>query len=513
MAERIVKFRPNSINVDKPPAEVAENEYTSGQNIQFRNGYGRKSLGWEQIWPDVPADPQYLINAETGITNYWVACCDTGIYYTDTNTWFDITPSNWVAPEKSNDWTGGILNGIAVFNNGQSTPWFWDPSNPGNIAAMVPGWPTGYTCKAIRPHKFHLVAMNIDTGANVLEDQILWSSAAAPGSIPDSWTPLATNDAGGLQLSATSGEIVDGHTLRGQFYIYKNKSMYRIQYVGGTFVFTLDKVFSQAGMLARNCAVEYNGKAYVLSDSDIIVHDGQNIQSLVDRRAKNFIWPQLDPVNFVNCHVAQDKLNNELLFCLVAVGETVPSVALVYETVGGNIGVRDLGNADHVVSGIVSETGASESWDSDPEPWDSDVTIWNEVTFNPSSAGVLVADGAAKKVRFLDAAQNQDGEPVVMRIEKAYFDLGEPTMVKTITRIWPRVTASDEAKITVRAGAAMTPQNAIEWSAPVTYFANSDHYVDTFATGRQLAVDVVSENGQAFQIEGFDVQVIKAGEY
>ena len=112
---------------------------------------------------------------------------------------------------------------MPVFNNGIDDPFYWDGVVT-NICLPLPDWPALTKCKAMRSFKYHLFAMDITQNSIRDQDLVLWSDAADPNTIPQSWTPGPDNDAGSNTLSATEGAIIDAEKLRDQFVIYKNRS-------------------------------------------------------------------------------------------------------------------------------------------------------------------------------------------------------------------------------------------------------------------------------------------------
>ena len=509
----LIEMRLNTVNRDIPPAETKPSEWTATNNVQFRNGFAIRSNGWSELFPPVPSPPQWSINITRAGINYWIVGCETGIFRTDTAVWLDITPTVFNASIETNQWTGGILNGIVVMNlaNSQNVPWYLDWTT--NQMLPLPGWPSGVTCGALRTHKFHLFAMNIlDNGAD-FSDQILWSDSAAPGNVPATWLASPSNDAGSTILADTPNPVIDGGTLRASFVIYKRNATYVANFVGGTFVFAFRLLFATSGILARNCVDEYEGKAYVITDGDAYVHDGQSLQSLLQGRAKDEIFNQISDTAWPFSYVAIDRANQEVLFCFAPQGADVPAVAVTYTVNTDSIGARQIGSANHITSGIVTETGSSEAWEDDLETWAQDTTIWNQTFFNASQDGMVVSDASAAQLFFLDGAIDQNGAPISCIIRKDDYDFGKPEIYKLVSRIWPRVTASSDVLLRVRVAGARTANDAPIWSPAVDFRPDEDEYVDTFSNGRFLSFEFSSEGGQPFQLDGFDVELQLGGKF
>ena len=119
---------------------------------------------------------------------------------------------------------------------------------------------------------------------------VKWSDLKVDGSNPD-WDETNTNLlAGENTLADMPSEIVDGRQLRNSFYIYSRNQVYRMEYVGGSEIFTFNKVFDKTGLINTNCVVEVEGKHYCFGLDDIYVHDGTTKQTIADERVRNFIF-------------------------------------------------------------------------------------------------------------------------------------------------------------------------------------------------------------------------------
>jgi hypothetical protein len=511
----LIPIQATGINVDIPAAEVPMDEFTGGQNVQFRNGSAVRSDGWGRIFPTPNFPPQHLINASYQGVNYWINCGETGIEITDSTTWTDITPPGFIAATEPNQYTSGILNGIVVLNLGNflNVPWYLDWSTTALLP--LPGWPALTFCGALRTHKFHIIAMEILADSVLYADQVLWSSAADAGQVPGTWAPAPDNDAGSTTLSATRSPIIDGHSLRGNFYIYKAAAVYVMSYIGGTFVFSFKKLFASTGMLARNCGLEFEGRAYVLSDSALISHDGQTITDIGTRKVQDFLFQQIDPTAWQYSFIALDKPHNEVLFCVAWVNDPVPSVAGVYSTNGGGWGVRDLGTCGHIASGIVDVLDYSPAWDDQPPTnlWDDSNMVWNQSRFNSANDGLLMADPIQALVYELDGASSQDGAPISFRVTKQEMDLGEAGRFKFVNKVWPHVTTEASTVMQVRVGSAPSQDAEVSWSPAVDYNPSTEAWVDTFANGRYISIEVTAEGGQRFQLDRIDLETELAGVY
>jgi hypothetical protein len=509
MPHPLVKLRPGSINVDVPPSEVVPEEWTSGVNFQFKDGFANRSLGWDAIFPATSQPPIHTINArQTGSYNYWISCQPDGVFVTNGGSaWVDITPDIYTYTADPNAWTSALLNGIPVINNGINPPFYWDLVG---IMLPLPGWPAATACRAIRSFKYHLVAMHI----NDFQDQYIWSDAAAPGSVPLSWEPTPSTDSGDNILSATRGAIIDGAKLRGQFMLWKSHSGYRMNYVGGTFVMATQKFLSNSGVLSRNCIAEVEGYQAIFTDGDIIRTDGQNVTSIIDRRAKSTIFSQISSEFYERSYVVTNRPRNEVLFCFPTTDapDGYPDLALVWDYARDRIGFRDINSSPYMAAGTVFQVPGDNEWNQQIGSWDEQTRIWGQSTYRAADDGVLMLQNSPQMYR-LDGSATAAGVGVDSRIRREYLDFGAPGDVKTLSRVWPRITAPEGTNISVRVGGQMTPDNPVTWSDYIPYLPEADDFVSVFATGRGLSFEFSSIGGQAFQLEGFDVELTARGRF
>jgi hypothetical protein len=76
------------------------------------------------------------------------------------------------------------------------------------------------------------------------------------------------------------------------------------------------------------------------------------------------------------------------------------------------------------------------------------------------------------------------------------------TKQKILRRVWVK---GSGGPITIRAGAAQTPQGAILWSAPKTLDLAHKNYVDVIAVGKALAVEFKSD--VPFRLQGYKLEM------
>ncbi len=525
--DRILEqFRPKSANVDIEPSEIPEDIWTDITNFYMRPGFASRINGVSQFFDNVTTQPQNLINVRAGTLNWWVYMGNDGIQAVDqSNNVFDITPAIYVAPIVASRVNSTIINNFPVQSFQQDPPTFWDKIG-GNICQPLPGWPAQTIAKSIRSFKFFLFALNIEDSGNEFPDALLWSDAAEPGAVPTEWIPSPANQAGTTQLSATSGGIVDALALRGSFMIYKNHSTYTCNFTGGTFVFAFRKLFTTSGILANNCVTEAEGSHVVLTDGDVIIHDGQNLRSLVDRRMRRFIFDQIDPDNFEASFVFNYRSAKEVWICFPTVGFSACNLAVVWNYAHNMLSIRNLPEVwSHAVSGTVLADAGSVDWDTQTETWNIADGNWNRAQFTGAFERALAAvpispeDGNSRLLFVDDSNSNRDETAIGAQITRESLDLNAPEAFKYIRRVWPRITGSTGTLVGIRIGTQTHPTSGISWSAIQQFRVNIDEFLNFDAAGRYISVRFEEDSGptapvqSVWQVHGFDLEYTLQGEF
>jgi hypothetical protein len=412
-----------------------------------------------------------------------------------------------------NQWTSTLLSGIPIFNAGNlvDPPQQWN-LNPANRMTALTAWPANTFCKSMRTYRNFLVALNVTKGGTNYPFMVKWSSAADPGAVPATWDPAdATQDAGETDLAESNGAIIDGLQLRDSFMIYKEDSVWRMTYTGGPFVFAFQKVLGVSGALNRNCIVEIDGRHFVLTGSDVVVHDGQTATEVLDKKARRALFQDMDTSAQDRAFVFKNPFLNEVFICYASIGNSIPNKALVWNYVDNTVSYRDLPSIHHANYGAVDDS-LSASWDSDSDPWNSDLTAWQGPGFTPNTTRVLMAS-SSQKLFLLDASASFDGAQPSCYLERVGLDFGAPENIKTVRGIRPRITGNVGDTFTVKVGSSDDPYVDPVYSATMTHTIGETVSNDCFVSGRYIAIRFESGSAYFVRLDSYDIDVLVAGEY
>lgn len=510
--KKSIKMRPaQGIANDLPAFEVDENFYTTGRNVHFRLGFAGRSSGHAQVYPGTLATIRNLLNMQAAGVNYWLYFGISTIYAVTGSTHTNLTPGagllNATTPGM---WTTGLLNGVPFANNGLDVPYYWT-GDVGTDFVVLPGWPGGQTCKAMRAFKNHLFAMDITTAGGDFPMRIAWSAAAAAGTVPATWAAAATNEAGDTSLSATPGPIIDAEALRNALAVYKTHSAFTGEYVGGQNIYAFRPLSITAGALTRHCIANVKGAHFLVGDGDVVVSDGNSVTSIIDRRMRLFLFNQLDQTNYQSMFCVSHRRQNEVWIFFPSSGNTFCDLALVWDSAGGAWGVRDVPLVSHAALGIVNDTAPSETWDADTDTWDSDNTIWNQQGFSSAVDSLVLGvpnDAAPTSSLFLqvDLGDTFNGTNIQATIGKYSMALEAAERVKFVKRIIPLVKAGTGTELLVRVGTQMTAEGTITWGVEQTFIVGTSQYVDVLAMGKFISVEFRSTGVNPWTLTGFDIE-------
>jgi hypothetical protein len=500
------------IVLDIPPEEVAPERWTNGLNIQFQEQSTRRVGGYEAFAdPLLPGGPLFAINVLYGAVSYWIYTSSTGVFVTDGTQHFDLTPPAGLLPVNAGDWTGTILNGIPVINNGRDAPMYWD-FNTANPVQTIPGWPAGASCKVIRSFKYHLFALNIFDGS-AKPDTLWWSEGAAPGAIPQEWTPSPSNDAGDMVLADAPGVIIDGMSLRDTFIVYKDYSTYALSYVAGQYIYTQRKLFLTSGLQARNCIAEIQGEHWLFTGTDVIRHDGQNAQSVVQDKVKLALVKSIEPSKTQMCCVSQRTRNQQFWVAIPETGNDHLTKAYVINTLTGDVGIRELPGVDYIARGIVNINATDIAWDSDVTPvaWDNDVGSWDQQNYSPTEDSLLMCDAVDGKLWSTDTSDSNNGQPVYAYIERQSLPINDNILRAMVTRVIPRLDGMPGEVIQIRTGGQAFFGQPISWSDPKDFTIGQSVAVDMQTEGRLISVRFEASTMRQWTLHSYKLEVVDLG--
>lgn len=503
------------INKDLSSHELPNNAWSDGNNIRFLDSYAGVCYGYGSPYGAPTAAPLHLLFCKVASGGYWLYATATKIYSmtvtagaaVDTNITRQTAGVDVNYTNVANAITSTLHGGIPIINNGTDAPQQWLLTGK---CTDLSNWPASTTCKSMRSVKNYLVALNVTKSGTSYPYMVKWSHPSDPGAVPSSWAQTdATKDAGEYDLSEGYDQIVDGLQLRSSLIIYKENSTWRMDYTGGTFVFSFQKILGNSGLMGRNCAVELDGMHFCLTKSDLIVHDGQTATPVLDKMSRRDLFTKIEQTATDKCFVFKNPFFNEIYVCFPSLGNTVPNRAMVWNYVDKTVSYRDIPSLNHASTGNIDMT-LLESWASDSEAWVSDLTLWNSPALTPDSTRVLMA-GNGTKLYMLDSQASFDGTQPVAYMERRGLSFTQPEAIKLIRSVRPRITGQTGGTVNVYVGYADTPYADPTYGDAIPFTIGTTLSCDTLTSGRYLALKFASGTAYQWRLDSLDVDVVQAG--
>jgi hypothetical protein len=312
-----------------------------------------------------------------------------------------------------------------------------------------------------------------------------------------------------------SGTIMDGMSLQGKFYVYKENSVWRFRNVGGQFIFDEDAFLENIGLLTTRCvAVTGDGQRHFFVGQDnIYTHDGNTAKPLLDVRTRRYLFNQVDPGNFANSFVFINPTRHEGWFCYPQIGQIQPTRALIvnYDTLA-----TTETNVDWQAAAIGTIQQASgTTWASDPLTWATESTPWDV----SNRRKILLCKPTVTKLEQFDLGTTRDGAAftgliqrtslgVVGRNRKTGDWITDFETRKMCHRIWPKMSGTP---VQIRLGGQNTPGGPVTWSPYATFDPNSQQWCDISAEGAALCIEISGANG--WKLDGYKLDLVTNGRF
>lgn len=407
----------------------------------------------------------------------------------------------------------------------------------------------------MRSYKNYLIAMGMIEGGTEYPQRVRWSDISYVNDLPTNWHEDDPNTDGGFNdLTDSIGMIVDGCPLRDSFIIYTDRDTFIMDYVGGDYIFNWRKLFSDSGILAPECVVEFEGQHFVVSESDIFVHNGSNRKSVVTGRLKDYLIDEIASVNPFATKVFAFEPKKEIWVCYAGPGSSLSPV------VGGtakqrswscnkaavwnweydtwtfydiphcydiNLGLPQTLDTRHwdqycgteattEHDSIIPE-GCTDVWDGDShkeELWEEfGKTFKKQLIYVPSAYGGFYILDEGDTFHY----HNENGElmkrPMVSSLERRSLDFddqeGEINRHKFIKAIYPQFTGKGSVRFYT--GGSNDPESPPEWDGSTLFIIGEDTKVDCFTNYRYIAIKLLDTNEGDWSFTGMDIQYFMEG--
>lgn len=461
------------------------------------------------------------------------------------STWYYTTMSNAVIMNTPLDDPQGLTPSADTFVDLPN----WGVPKKGNPVKL------DWKCGRIRSYKNYLVALDMTESGINIPQRIRWSNVAYINSLPPDWYEDDENSDGGFNdLSDATGRLVDGVPLRDSFVIYTDKETYLMEYVGGIMVFQFKKLFSDTGILAPECAVEFEQKHFVIARDDIFIHNGSSKQPIASARVKQHLIEEISSVNPLATKVFAYTPAKEIWITYVGPGQTTDVASTWDEFTKLSKEERSVTTGDVMWT---CNKCAVWNWEWDtwtfmdippsfdinmaPPPdldspewedfvdvddyWDSDKNVevqWSSlgkdfvknVPYIASPDGCLYTlDTGDVFIKYLKDTGTYRVRPIVAELLRTHLDMDEMVentrLYKFLKTITPQFRGT--GNIWCYVGGSNNPTESPTWDSSQLYDVEEDVKIDTFSNNRYPAIRFVDHSTGKWSLQGYDIDFVVEG--
>jgi hypothetical protein len=492
--------KPGFVN-DQPDLTLPQGAWTDSRNVKYRDGAAEKCQGYTQAMGDLSVTAIWSAPVTDGTNYFWAYGSSTAMYATDGTTHANITGTITLGATEDLNYSGGAFHGHLIVNDGVAIPQSWSPGL-GNDLVSLTAWPAvSLTCKVMRSFKDFLFAFRVTDGVTYNPRLIRWSDRAQPNSLPLSWDFAdPTNQSGINELAQTQDTIVDGLPLRDSLMIYKENHTWIADYVGGDDIFGFRQVFSQVGMLTERCAIAFGGQHLVWTDQDIVIHDGNNSRSILDGRARRWLFNRINTSRYRRSYAVADYRERTADFCFPETGQDWPTMALAWNWAEDTLHPYELGGPKTWCdSGIVPNVGTT--FNADSGTFDEVTGAFDDENYSPFAGYLLFTDALARRAYQGNTGETFNGTAMNTYAERTGITK-DLTGIRRITRIYPRVLGSSGDTLRFYVGVRAAQNDTVQWSGPYPFTIGTDYKIDLRVTGRLLDFRVEYNGTNTFRLHG-----------
>ena len=360
-------------------------------------------------------------NAVTGL-GYGAASFQATVCASQTRAWNE--PTSTGASDFSSEITQWSLDSWGedvVANRRKGSIYYWDtdlsttPLRATLVSGATNSTPTTVNSVIVSPNDRHLIAL----GSNSFNTTASPTGSFDPMTVRWSdqedytnWVPSVSSTSGEVIL-ADGTKIVGGVRSRNAINVWTDNSLWTMQYVGPPFIFRMQQMGTNCGLISQHAGVDYDGRAVWMGYDNFYVYDGQvkNLPCTVRR----YIFERLNINQKDKIFAGINSEFKEIVWLYPSTDSTDCDSYVIwspdenYWTYGSGIFTTF---ADKAVFGNTITTGISDS---------------KNYLYNNEPNGLYTAEGVA----------------ISSFIESADFDMQDGNEIMFLSRVIPDFTIND----------------------------------------------------------------------
>ena len=557
------------IITDVQPYQLQPNQWSNGSNVIFQNGAVTKIKGYAEVMKTCPIRPWHLgtyqEHSHAGKVErqgfYWIALGMTKIYVSHNDEWHDITreSGDYNTLEGSN-WKVCTSGALFIATNGVDVPQMWKLGEDNKVSVDnkmidLPNWPiddlpgtgsndggTQENClnsQTMSGFRSILVATNIMKNTGIrdeLQNRVVkWSQPHSHYAPPITWDPFDDkSDCGEYELLETQGPIVDTLAMGELFMIYKTDSVYMMSFIGTPYIFSFKTLEPEVGLLCKGALAQYPGGHFFVSNSDCYINNGQSVVPILTGKVRTQLFSDMSGDFYDRTFCVTDETQNQIMVCYPTATSSYCNKALIWNYKDNNFSFKTLPMITDIKKGVKKsyttvdkDDPAMITWTGDNSvdpcmpaevctPWNGDFDLkWGGVSYeNVVHHMVYCAPGDAevKQGIYRDSVgEMEDGNNMYSYVERTGIDLGDPSSVKHVTAIWPKIETKAATTMKVYTGFQMATDEPMQWEGPYIFNPNSQTKISTRTTGKFFGIRFETEEDTTWTLSALEFEIAPAG--
>lgn len=511
---------------DIPAYMLPPEAWTLVENMRFVKNAPEVMSGWEAVFTTPTVAPHFTLPVKTTSQTYWLYVSLTKAYAFDGTTHTNITRQtasvdvNYTA-NATEDWNGLVFGGVPILNNGVDVPQYWASNSVATKLAILPNWTSTLRAKILRSFGSYLVAFNITDSGTRYPHLVQWSNPAGPGSVPTSWAYSNPATEGGRKdlPDVNSGEILEAMQLGELMFVYKERSIWKMSYIGGQYIFGWTTFLQDTGILAARCVCnDPTGTMHIVAtQNDIIQHNGNTPKSILTDKQRETLFTSINLEASSTCFMFVNKIKEEVWFCYPEQGQTQPTRALIWNAKGGRGAISFASGITfrNAVLGDIEGT-SEELWSTGTDDWTEDTGPWSEI-FRQK---IVLSSVTNTQHYQLDKGLLRGGVTFSATLQREDLGIigrkrtGEPIndfkQMKMVDAVWPKITG---AAVRVRIGFRELVGGSLTWQDYTTYNPATDMWINAIVNenlpgcGRAVSIEFSTLTSATWRIDGYSMSI------
>lgn len=510
MAQVIVKgLSQYGIITDVPPFETPANAWTEVRNCSFDNGGISKSGTRTEVMIPSAAIPN-KIYAKNQFIYYGTS---DKIYQSNGKINIDVSRSA-SAYLADIEWFIAELSNVMIFTNESNVPQMLKPSDTKFADLTAWGIENGtksWRTSKIRSYKNFLIAIGMQEDGVDFPQRIRWSDLALPNSVPPSWDATSTtNSAGFNDLSEAKGKLVDAVPMGDYLVLYTTQEVYLMSYVGGNDIFTFRKIFDDLSILSSECAVQVNAGHFLVTSSDIVIHNGSSWTSIIENKIKDDLFVIISSSQTSKIKVQNYPAKQEVWVLYPSTINASLDRAAIFSLITQTWTYRELPNVSAISYGRLPSDD-DLIYDYQAYTFDSDLNSFNGIgqDFVRNSLYVATAENVWWAVdEGSGGTTNLPSTAIKQNID--FDDNGlEATSHKMVMAVYPQFRGSGTVSISI--GVSENPFDTPKWGNAVPFDVSKDRKVDFRTTGRYISIKFESFGSDYWTLTSYGIDIVPRG--